>query len=699
MRTLQRLHRSQHEGGFTLAFTLLLSVVFTLIAMAVMTKILAGLRNANRSKSQQQLLDAATIGLNMALDEMNPGIERMNNTVWSSQFGATLSATMSQYVLGSSTKSSVREFSLLGNIRNWEPFADWSQWDPTQKNVLSYYTTPNAWNKGWCYLQDTTNYTDPQNFFDGYVNGVVNSNPQYPIFVGGTKTNGDYWYNQLYPAPPKTAALGNPIVAPASWPNAGQEYPNGPFYSPILYKVYKVRNNPLTRVAVYVRMSFQDYLDYTGNGGVDGYQNTYFKGRSVADSPSSGFDGTNFVSSNAVNFSIFAVSEPTWKSPGQVAIAGTRIHQALNVAVGGMEWTDIGAGPNDIVAQGSAIPPQYADWTQPLYPPSLDTPRGDNSLVAGTPITGQVYPASGDLSYSFANKPATDSVVFLYEQVDLAKSSSYPNGGTVVFLIEHVPQNAINSNDPSVGCYRRRLLYDWPSAYDNDPAHPGFYTQFEESGATPSSPFESGFDTIAWDPGSYSIDATADNSTDAWSSIGWFANRNFFNMAGGPNTPTVLSPGTQSFDQLYGEDHFATDSADETDTNDNFQGPGDNSYLNTPYQYRYPFTAWVNSDGTFTIGTTSAVVAQGGTPPADTIDVVNWPNNPLLAWDSGTQTMDLPMQPYMPWEGPTIADPNSGATVSYLVTTWPYMTTQAYHWIDAGGRLGLMYTAATQTIN
>lgn len=664
MTTRRRSRPQPKEAGFTLAFTIMLTMVFSLVAISVMVRMYAGMRNASFSKTNQQLSDAATIGLTMALDELTPGLERMRNTVWSSYTtDATVSVLSAGYSLesnGTSTGQPLREFTLLGNIRNWEPFADWSKVNSgaviDQTTCTS--TDPNSWNKGWAYVPE--NSTE-QSFDAGSTSSVM---------VGNTKTTGKYWYSQLQPSPPTMSVP----VAPEAWRNGGVEYPLGAFHSPILKKVYTVRSNPLTRVAVYVRMSFQDYLNY--DSVTKTFKNVNFRGKSPTDPNSASFDGSNFYKNCAVTFSIFAVSEPIWdKSSGYAENRGTRIHQALNIGIGGIEFVGGVQGIDTYVnthkLSGAIDPPRFQYWTQPFFPPSLDTPRGDNALVAGTPITGQVYPASGDLSYNFSGRQATDSIVFLYEKIDLPNSLNPASPGVVVFLIERVPPNSFGATPISV-CYRRRLLYDWPSAY----TAPGWgeFTSVIFPGSTPSQAFQpgKGFDTIAWAASSYSIDATSDVQDRAWSSMGWFANKK------APFT------GSNKWYYVPREEHFATDSL-------GFTALTDTAYTGTVYQNRYPFTEWISRTGNFTIATTSAPSA-----PTD-FNVINWPNNPLMAWDSSTRKFSKTMAKEMPWEGPTIVNPARTATVSYFVSTWPYMTNQSYWWLAAGGRLGLSYGAAEQT--
>lgn len=653
------------EAGFTLAFTIMLTMVFSLLAMAVMVRMYAGMRNAGFTKSHQTLADAANIGLTMALDELTPGLERMRNTVWSSYTGdATVSVVSAGYNLdanGNSTGQPLREFTVIGNIRNWEPFADWSQ---PYSDALCTSTAPNSWSKGWAFVSSASSNVQ---FFDQDA-----QSPACPVMVGGENTTGAYWYRQLQPTPP----TGHP-AAPKAWPNRSKEYDSGAFCSPVLKKVYTVRSNPLTRVAVYVRMSFQDYLDYTSNGVP---RNVGFMGKSPNDPDTTGFTGANFFKDAAVTFSIFAVSEPTWASPGKAMSRGTRLHQALNIGVGGIEFVGGAKGIDTDVNThhfiGGSTYPKFDYWTQPFFPPSLDVPRGDNSLVAGTPITGQVYPASGDLSYNFSGRQATDSVVFLYERIDL------PNNGVVVFLIERLPKDIVTAGSPPALCYRRRLLYDWPGAYTS-PSWREF-TSLISPGSTPSSPFgepEKAFDTIAWAPASYSTGfiATQDYDTKAWSSMGWFANKDTAKLALG---------GINKWYYVPRAEHFSTNSAA---PDYGFSALTDADYKGTgidAHKHRYPFTEWITRTGKFTIATTSAPSA---------FNVINWPSNPLMRWNQASRSFNIAMDATMPWEGPTVVNPARNATVSYFVSTWPYLTKSGWWWSAAGGRLGLSYGAALQT--
>lgn len=340
------------QGGFTLVFTIFLIAILTTLGVAIITKVWIGTRQSLLNKERQNATDAATIGLNMAMDEISPGIERMRNVVWNSTVGApgsqtTALLTQAMILSGTTNPSSqpVRQLSLIGNIRNWDAFADWTR-------------APGSlgWNKGWTYMQHPSSGTANE-YFDPGTN-------RSPVMVGTTNTTNVYWYGQLQPQPPTLA--DGAMNVPTTWQNHRvgilDEYPDGMFDQPILKKVYTVRNNPMTRVAVYVRMSLQDYCGAPAT-------NINFAGAR------NNTAGTiNFQDSNAVAFSVFAVSEPT------PTARPVRVHQALNVAIGGIEYiagTGLDApGTYQITVNGVAPPPPTTGRTPNLTFHPLSTVHG-----------------------------------------------------------------------------------------------------------------------------------------------------------------------------------------------------------------------------------------------------------------------------------------------------------------------------------
>lgn len=605
------------EAGVTLVMTILLTLVLTMMGAAILGKIVVSMRDAGRDKERQNTMDAALVGLNMAIDDISPGLERMKNAVWSQ--GYATDHTIRPHVTQPMTKpngqpatEAVRELALLGNIRNWEAFADWSKWAGS--------TTDTNWNRGWSRLSPTagTLYFDAAN--------------QRPIKVTNKSTDGAYWYKQLNPQPP-ILTDGAPGI-PANWKNAS-EYPQGIFYQPILYKTYTVRQDPLVRVTVFVRMSLHDYFAYDSTA--KKYLNANPDSKFWDDPDTASFNGANFRDTNAITFSVFAVSEETPIS------RGIRIHQALNVAVGGMEYMS-GAGAGSW-AQGLLNPARLREgveaipfnYSAPYFSPALNTPSGNNRLIGHSEISGQVFTANTDLSLDFQTRPATEQVAFFYETITFNRKTDGSKNDTVAFLIERMPFGA-------KPYWRRRLLFDYPAGFGAAPvgaanwfAPVGFKDASYSAFCPPWAPFQDAdFPSMYW-----------------WANVP--------NNAGG--AADIQSVPVK-------EEHFSTGAFSTTNT------------TNT----RYPFSAVLSKTGTFSIGIEGApdhTTRRG--------DVVTWPSNPLQGKDGNR----LPA--WMPWEGPTVTMTGSDATVSYTVTTWPY---RAYstQWQVYGGAIGLNYAAATWSI-
>lgn len=649
----------QHERGFTLAFTIMLTVVLSLAAVAIMTKVFVSTRNSGFTKEHQNTMDSAVIGLNLAIDEISPGQDRMRNAIWTSAVSAipavaeypTIAYTQTQMKAnGTRSDMPVRQLGLVGNIRNWEAFADWGG------------TTAAQWNKGWVYVASSSAVQ--------YFDAAPGLTGRATISVGSENTTGAYWYKQNVTKPP-TLANGAPDVPAMAngtkiWPNSrgggiyGNEYPYGLFCQPVLRKIYHVRQNPLVRVAVYVRMSLQDYYGAEIDGGQVVYRNRDLDGRTIPitgtiagmDNASASFDGRNFLETNAITFSVFAVSEGTTDS------RGVRIHQALNVTLGGAEYIsgrsqrttngreiNIGGLENvnrRVQTPGGGTP--YVHLLSPYYAPSLDTPSGNSQLTAYTPITGQVYPASADLSFRFdpLTRPATEQVAFLYEYIKLAG----PDNARVVFLIEQIP---IGVNGSTTRHWRRRLLLDYPRGFSAPLWEPMPATE-PPVGATESTP-------MMFRRASYSIDPWV--GTTGFPSMLHWANKEATGTAG---DRVPLAPSEEHF---YNKTNMFTDFT----------------------QTRYPYTARLGAFGNFTIGTQSA--GDFGIPAADARgDVVTWPGNPLLDYRGAR------MIATMPWQGPAVPFSQAAASVSYVTTTWP-MRAWSTIWSAQGGGIGLAFTAAT----
>lgn len=661
----QRKNR-QSERGFTLAFTIMLTVVLSLAAVAIMAKVFVSSRQSGFTKERQNTMDAAVIGLNMALDEISPGLDRMRNAVWTSA-AADLNAPPGSYYPpltftqtqmkadGTTANAPVRQLSLVGNIRNWEAFGNWAG------------TTTAEWNKGWTYVASSSAVQ--------YFDAAPGQTGRATISIGAENTTGAYWYKQIDPKPP-VLANGAPDVPTRAngtkvWPNSrgvgiyGNEYPYGLFAQPVLRKVYQVRQNPMVRVAVYVRMSLQDYYGPEVSNGRVVYRNRDLDGRTVPtgqnglDSTTDTFDGRNFLETNAITFSVFAVSEGTGDSKG------VRIHQALNVTLGGAEYisglsprlsngTNINLnGLENDVRRFQATPlgaTPYYHLMSPYMAPTLDTPSGNNQLTAHAPITGQVYPASGDLSLNFSTRPATETAVFLYERVALSGTDN----AFVVFLIEQIPPSAVGNTQRY---WRRRLLFDGPRGYYYHSSGPAnTWDSVASPGYNENRP-------LTFARASYSINPWLSSS--GFPSMLWWANKEASNAQ--IQVPDYLN-----------QEHFYLN----TSTPHNLDRTDDR---------RYPYSARLDRFGNFEVSTRSA--GDAGMPAAGDVrgDVVNWSNNPLVDYRGGRLAAN------MPWQGPTVPVSTAEATVSYFATTWPKNAWSTI-WLGNGGGVGLSFTAATWSV-
>lgn len=646
------------QAGFTLPMTMMLVIVLTVLATAIMARIYTGIKQEGFDKEHQYTSDAAVIGLNMAIDEISPGIDRMKNAVWSAstmsitapdpriQYASDSVMAMLDGTTLSPTSEPARELALLGNIRNWDAFADWSQ-----VPLDNSWSNLQGWAKSWKYVPRS----GAIQYFDDVTGGTAAT-----ISVGTAPTTGNYWYSQISPLPPANVAgvnYGTGTVpsdapqAPRAWPNArngtvyGNEYPNGLFDQPVLRKIYQVRPN--VRVAVYVRLELQDYFGGSNNHNPDGWFFT------TPASPT--FNAANFYNSNAVTFSIFAVSEST------PTTRGVRISQALNVAVGGAEYfSGDGAGeantlnglenPWRLNSQDSS-PPTY--YSGPYFAPVFDSPAGNNTLVAFTPVTGQVYPASCDLSFSPLTRAATEQVVFLYERIQLPAPPGWAYAvpafpqPTVIFMIEQVPTAVSGAAQVY---WRRRLVMDYPNGALSNPAFWG----------TPQNDL-----TMQFAGASYSIDPWSSpyGLSAAFPSMAWWANLNQATA----NPPVTFS------DMIFPvADHFNAP----TFTVGNTTGT------------RFPFSTTLDRLGKFVpIGTQSATLPAGNAAG----DVVVWPNNPLLGYDGNR----LPSS--MPWQGPAIPTSPSAASVSYYALSWPQYAFSSL-WGGSGGGISIPLAAATENI-
>ena len=551
MTPLRRSHRPA-EQGFTLVFTILLVAIVTVLAGTVITRVLVSNRAVVREQSDQNDSDLALTALNMAFDEISRDTDLMVNTVWTGVveskeaeypvngvvpprnrsfpaivatgstatganiFSADMGAGVTQkYHMLETTP--LRDLGLLGNIRHWPAFADWSKWPTTAAafSDLPDAPTKQAWSRGWEYLpNDTTKITyEMYNKGAGINTGLTNGSR---VKVMSVDTDGDYWYKQTSPSPPDSSTT---CPAPDGWRNKSREYPKGLFYQPVLWKVYTLGNN--RRAAVFVRMSLHDYFgpdpanpdDTTKvrNMAIDG--KTIFSDRNSTPGNNS-FDGSNFEDrSQAITFSVFSVGEGRVLSTSGTTVTraqARRYHQALNVGVGPCEYNS-GTAPADgnysvynsrkrslplysnssVTADGTAnrpllqyiatpsVPQKHYDRTSrtgtlpwesklpaeelahervfraPYFAPTFKT-SGVGKLIMHQPIRGVVFPASLDLTdngYTSPSNPAFTSNA--RNVIFLYEIVEFAGGSQVVFLIER-----IQGTPDATPKWRRRLLRD-----------------------------------------------------------------------------------------------------------------------------------------------------------------------------------------------------------------------------------------------
>jgi type II secretory pathway pseudopilin PulG len=376
------------EQGFTLVFSILLVAIISVLAGTMITRVLVANRAVVNDRAIQNDSDLAVTALNMAFDEVSRNTDLMSNTVWTSQVedktsGYTRDGAADTAVAvpprnlafpaveavaagttcpecfnvndssGASftfrlTTTPLRELALLGNIRNWPAFADWSRWGGNTSWDSLPDADRDAWSKGWEYLPEG-GYTLRYEMYNGGSGSNTGLNTGEVVKVGSTNTTGTYWYDQMSPRPP---ASGSADTAPRSWPNINQEYPQGLFHQPMLWKVFTLGSEPRPgggaaiprRAAVFVRMSLHDYYSPDSAGVA---QNAYIDGKTVFSPRTATFNAANLIKSpnalQAITFSIISVGEGR---PLTYSAAGTpltraparRYHQALNVAVGPCEY-------------------------------------------------------------------------------------------------------------------------------------------------------------------------------------------------------------------------------------------------------------------------------------------------------------------------------------------------------------------------
>ncbi|MBU6428264.1 MAG: type II secretion system GspH family protein, partial [Cyanobacteria bacterium REEB65] len=115
------------QSGFSLALTMMVTVVLILLAGSVIANILNTLRGVTITRQQAGLTNEADLGLKMAESEIDQNLDLMLYTMWSAAASPSmLQSTNATGALDAEGKFPVRDLELLGNARNWPPFCDWA---------------------------------------------------------------------------------------------------------------------------------------------------------------------------------------------------------------------------------------------------------------------------------------------------------------------------------------------------------------------------------------------------------------------------------------------------------------------------------------------------------------------------------------------------------------------------------------------
>ncbi|MBI6545629.1 MAG: hypothetical protein HY692_02480, partial [Cyanobacteria bacterium NC_groundwater_1444_Ag_S-0.65um_54_12] len=268
--------RNRRSTGFSIAITLMVTAIITILAGGVVFAILNNLKGSVITQHQSQLYNEAELGLRMAESEIYRDIDQMIFSVWT--------AVATDALLGSSTatesntdlnpdddkKLPLRQLQLLGNARNWPAFANWDlmrggAFDPASPSTRGWWYVPRDNDVDNCYYVDCS-----------FPIVILNPNmspdvtPPAMLYPGTTDTvqpvSHNFWYKNVLPIR-ATMEATHQIPANTVWNNEDDEYGNGNnaladprmvFDTPFYKKIYKLQNK--RKVAVYCRLDLRDYF-------------------------------------------------------------------------------------------------------------------------------------------------------------------------------------------------------------------------------------------------------------------------------------------------------------------------------------------------------------------------------------------------------------------------------------------------------
>lgn len=370
----------------------------------------------------------------------------------------TAPATKSGAVSDDESIDLTHEFQIIANVRNWTPFADWTKWQ-TGRTAAQNLADPD-WAKGWWVVPRTDTYDDRYFNQDAHAgadsdyqtqtpsaahpNPWVYKNPTnesqlaFPVRLGTSsvpvKNLYWYWLTETVPNTPTNtqikqsfetynvgglldpywvnprdnvkAGVANTVadrdVGIGAWPNHRdyddlRDDPNlngrtvnydggGTSFTfdrdrynflntPVLKKIFLVnhRGKPI-RVAVYCRMILREYFIDSSGAKPKRPDDLLMHMRTQTSG-----GGPNVI------FYLVAVNESTENQ------RGVRVQQAIYVPMGP-------ANPQDIDATNRDGDYRFADKDGAMMPGVL-TRLLDKELLAGATLSGQILPASGDLTY------------------------------------------------------------------------------------------------------------------------------------------------------------------------------------------------------------------------------------------------------------------------------------------------------------
>lgn len=187
--------RGKRQAGFTIPVTMLLVSILMVLSTAIVVMTVASFRDAARTRNRAEILNVSEIGLKLAVSEIGPGLSLIPNAYWSF---ATMSASMSVSAAATPSEPSTdvtHEFQVFANVRNWSPFADWTQWNAAQTYTQNLMNRD--WSNGWWVVPRNRAYDDT------YYNEDANPDDDYPT-TAPARDRADAW---LYKNPASGSAM------------------------------------------------------------------------------------------------------------------------------------------------------------------------------------------------------------------------------------------------------------------------------------------------------------------------------------------------------------------------------------------------------------------------------------------------------------------------------------------------------------